>query len=201
MADWIPPPLFFQGLVIVKEVIMLLCYMVPLLYTFPILPCVLPFVALKKSSCKWIGSALSFAGRKLFPSIFPALFTVHKTRSDPGKQSTREFLVFLDRKVENNAGMIFSFWSLVFTTISLSAISFFHYFPVEASEECLERDHHGRSLYCYSASSMTPSLPIDCLDFNRTERRALHFRCYAITVTDIGIALAAAIWHLLKWSL
>ena len=106
MADWIPSPMFFESLVILKVVLMLLCYMVPSLYTV-LFSFVLPFVALKKSSCKWMGSALSFAGRKLFPSVFPALFKVLKTRNDPGKQSTREFLVFLDRKVENNAGIIF----------------------------------------------------------------------------------------------
>ena len=108
------------------------------------------------------GECALVCGKKALncPSVFPALFKVHKTRSDPGRQSTREFLVYLDRKVENNLGIIFSFCSLACTTtISLSAIGLFHYSPVTVSRECHEEDQHGRTLFCYSNSN----LPIDCL--------------------------------------
>ena len=136
---------------------------------------------------------LLFVGRKLCPSVFPALFKVHKTRSDPGRQSTREFLVFLDRNVENNAGIIFSFCSLAYTIFSLSAIGFFQYFPVAVSRECLEEDQHGRTVFCYTTSSINSSLPVDCLQYNFTEIRELRFRCYAIAVSGFGIGIAAAL--------
>ena len=136
---------------------------------------------------------LLFVGRKLCPSVFPALFKVHKTRSDPGRQSTREFLVYLDRKVENNLGITFSFCSLSCNIISLSAIGFFQYFPVAVSRECLEEDQHGRTVFCYSTSNINSSLPVDCLQYNFTEIRELHFWCYAIAVPGFGIGLAAAL--------
>ena len=100
-------------------------------------------------------------------------------------------MVFLDRKVENNAGIIFSFCSLAYATISLSAMGFFQYFPVAVSKECLEEDQHGRTLFCYNDMSFS-SPPVDCLQYNFTEIRELHFRCYAIALPGFGIALAAA---------
>ena len=172
---------------------MIICLYVPLGYCLMIFPCAFPCARRPPRPCKWMESVLLFVGRKLCPSVFPALFKVHKTRSDPGTQSTREFLVYLDRKVENNAGIIFSFCSLAYATISLSAMIFFHFFPVTVSGECLEEDQHGRTVFCYTTSSINSSLPVDCLQYNFTEIRELHFQCYAIAVPGFSIALAAAL--------
>ena len=104
--------------------------------------------------------------------------------------------MFLDRKVENNAGIIFSFCSLAYTIFSLSAIGFFQYFPVAVSRECLEEDHYGQTLFCYSTLSINSRIsspPVDCLQYNFTEIRELHFRCYAIAVSGFGTGIAAAL--------
>ena len=172
------------------------CLYVPLGYCLMIFPCAFPCARRPPRLCKRIRSVLLFVGRKLCLSVFPALFKVHKTHSDSGTQSTREFLVFLDRKVENNAGIVFSFCSLAYATISLSAMGFFQYFPVAVSRECLEEDHYGRTLFCYTTSSIDSRIsspPVDCLQYNFTEIRELHFRCYAIAVPGFGIGLAAAL--------
>ena len=60
------------------------------------------------------------------------------------------------------------------------------------SRECHEEDQHGRTLFCYNDLSFS-SPPVDCLQYNFTEIRELHFRCYAIAVPGFGIALAAAL--------
>ena len=122
---------------------------------------------------------------------FPALFKMHKTRSDHGGQ-TRKFMVFLDRRVETSVPFIAAFCSIVCCIFFTSAAVFFRYFPVEASTECLETDNHGRPLFCYSNSS----LPVDCASFSMTELREkkLRFQCYAIAIPDgLGIAVAAAL--------
>ena len=56
---------------------------------------------------------------------------------------------------------------------------------MEESAECLETDSHGRTLFCYSDSS----LPVDCANFSVTELRELQFQCY----TGLGIVVAAAL--------
>ena len=60
------------------------------------------------------------------------------------------------------------------------------------SGQCLEKDYHGRSLFCYSNSSINSSLPVDCAEYSVIELRELHFQCYAISVFDVGIAMATA---------
>ena len=134
-------------------------------------------------------------GRWLCVNTFPALFKIHKTRRDDGK--TREFMVFLDRKVENNLALITAFCFIVFSIFSSSTKVFLGYFPVEKSTECLEKDSRSQSLFCYSninSGLINPSLPVDCANYTVTELRELEFECYAITFpVGLGIAVAAAL--------
>ena len=132
-----------------------------------------------------------FVGRFLCVHTFPALFKMHKTRSEHGSQ-TREFMVFLDRKVESSLALITAFSLIVLGIFSTSTMVFFRYFPVEQSSlrECLEKDSHGRPLFCYRNSD----LPVDCANYCTTESRGLHFKCYALAIpTGFGIAVAAAL--------
>ena len=125
---------------------------------------------------------------------FPGLFKLHKTRSDHGNQ-TRKFMLFLDREVESSLLPIAAFYSIVCSIFCSCTMVFLRYFPVEESDECLETDSHGRSLFCYSDSSLiNSSLPVDCANFSVTELRELQFQCYAIALpAGLGIAVAAAL--------
>ena len=121
---------------------------------------------------------------------FPALFKMHKTRSGRGKP-TRSFMIFFDQKVENSLILVTAFCSIVCSILCSSTKVFLRYFPVEVSRECLEKDSHGQSLFCYLINS---SLPMDCANFSVTELRELQFQCYAIAPpTSLGIAVAAAL--------
>ena len=132
---------------------------------------------------------LLFVVRQLCVYTFPALFKMHKTRSDRDDTQTRKFMLFLDREVESNVPLIAAFCSIVCCIFFTSAAVFFQYFPAEESAECLEKDNHGRTLFCYSNSS----LPVDCGNFSVTELRELKFHCYAIALpVGLGIAVAAA---------
>ena len=136
-----------------------------------------------------MNSLFLFVGRWLCVQAFPALFKMHKTRSDQGGQ-TRKFMVFLDRRVETSVPIIAAFCSIVCCILYTSTAVFIRYFPVEVSAECLETDNHGRTLFCYSNSS----LPVDCVNFSMTELRELQFQCYAIALpVGLGIAVAAAL--------
>ena len=132
-------------------------------------------------------TAFLSVGRWLCVYTFPALFKMHKTRSDCGNpmRSFMGFLGFLDRKVENSLILVSAFWSIVCSILCSSTKVFLQYFPVEVSAECLETDNHGRTLFCYSNSS----LPVDCANFSVTELRELQFQCY----TGLGIAVAATL--------
>ena len=146
----------------------------------------------ERSNCyrsRGINSVLLFVVRQLCVYTFPALFKVLKTRSDRDDTQTRKFMLFLDRKVESNVPLIAAFCSIVCCIFFTSAAVFFQYFPVEESAECLEKDNHGRTLFCYSNSS----LPVNCANFSVTELRELKFQCYAIALpVGLGIAVAAA---------
>ena len=146
----------------------------------------------ERSNCyrsRGINSVLLFVVRQLCVYTFPALFKMHKTRSYREDTQTRKFMLFLDRKVESNVPLIAAFCSIVCCIFFTSAAVFFQYFPVEESAECLEKDNHGRTLFCYSNSS----LPVDCANFSVTELRELKFQCYAIALpVGLGIAVAAA---------
>ena len=135
-----------------------------------------------------------FLGRPLCVYTFPALFKMHKTRDDSERLQTTKLMLFLDRKVERNVSLIAAFCSIVCCIFFISAAVFFQYFPVEESTECLEKDNHGRTLFCYSNSSLTnPSFPVDCANYSTTDLRELQFQCYAIALpVGLGIAVAAA---------
>ena len=144
--------------------------------------------------CRHIKTAFLSVGKWLCVYTFPALFKMHKTRSGRGRQ-LRKFMVFLDREVhfQDNTDsllLITAFYSIILSIFCSSAGVFFRYFPVEKSAECLETDNHGRTLFCYSNSS----LPVDCANFSLTELRELQFQCYAIALpAGLGIAVAAAL--------
>ena len=146
----------------------------------------------ERSNCRrsrGINSVLLFVVRQLCVYTFPALFKVYKTRSYRDDTQTRKFMLFLDRKVESNVPLIAAFCSIVCCIFFTSAAVFFQYFPVEESAECLEKDNHGRTLFCYSNSS----LPVDCGNFSVTDLRELQFQCYAIALpVGLGIAVADA---------
>ena len=162
----------------------------------PILYCIKPSTRRRTpkqrglNNCRrCITSLFLFVGRWLCVQTFPALFKMHKTRSDHGGQ-TRKFMVFLDRRVETSVPFIAAFCSIVCCIFSTSAAVFFRYFPVEESTECLEKDKNDRTLFCYNNSSF----PVDCANYSMTELRELRFQCYAIALpVGLGIAVAAAL--------
>ena len=132
-------------------------------------------------------------GRQLCALTFPALFKLHKTRSGDDNK-TRKFMVLLDREVESNLTLVAAFCSIAYSIFCSSTMVFLRYFPVEESAECLEKDSHGRSLFCYSNSSLiNSSLPVDCANYTVTELKELTFECYAISIPGFGIAVAAAL--------
>ena len=107
-------------------------------------------------------------------------------------------MVFLNRKVGNSLILVTAFCSIVCSILCSSTKVFLRYFPVEVSRECLEKDSHGQSLFCYLSNSIASlsnsSLPVDCANFSLTELREFQFQCYAIAPpTSLGIAIAAAL--------
>ena len=178
---------FLSTLVLVK----------PLL--IPILYCIKPSRRTAKQrgldNCRrCMNSLFLFVGRWLCVQTFPALFKMHKTCSDHGRE-TREFMVFLDRSVEGSVQLIAAFGFIVCFIFSTSAVAFFRYFPVEESTECVETDNHGRILFCYSDSSLiNSSLPVDCANYSMTELREVQFHyTMALLPVGLGIAVAAAL--------
>ena len=134
-------------------------------------------------------TAFLLVGKWLCVQTFPALFKMHKIRSGSGNK-TRTFMVFLDRKVERSLPVVAAFCSIVYCIFSSSLTVFFRYFPLEKSEECLGKDRHRRSLFCYSNSS----LPVDCANYSVTVLQEVQFECYAIALpVGLGIAVAAAL--------
>ena len=143
---------------------------------------------------KHMNTLFWFVGSKLCVSIFPALFKMHKTRhSDPDNHTTREFMVFLDRKVKNSVRIVLAFCCVIISILNSSATVFLLHFPVQDSGDCHEKDNEGRSLFCYSNSSSDPFQPVDCAQYNVTQLHELDFICYAISVPGFGIAVAAAL--------
>ena len=141
--------------------------------------------------CRCMKTVFLFLGRMLCVRAFPALFKKYKTRTSNGNR-TRVFMVFLDREVESCLPLVFAFCSIVLSILCTSSMLFFQYFPVVASGDCLEKDSHGRHLFCYSNSSNSRD-PINCSVYSVSELRESHFQCYAITIFDLGIAVAAAL--------
>ena len=59
------------------------------------------------------------------------------------------------------------------------------------------REDKNRDLYCYTNANswyhtQWDSMPVDCATYNSTELKEIEFVCYAITITDFGVGLAAA---------
>ena len=150
---------------------------------------------------KFLDQAYTWGCRKIVVMMLPGLFKEHKERyRDLSNESTvtRVFVLLLDRKVEKTSGIFlrFYFCFLVFFVFLMASLVFNRYFPVAISGECLERDDKNRDLYCYiNANSWYytwDSVPVDCAAYNSTELEEIEFVCYAITITDLGIGLAAA---------
>ena len=134
-------------------------------------------------------------GRKLCVNMLPALFKIHKTYCVHGSQTTRVFMVFLDRKVEDKLALIAAFCSVISSILCTSIMMFFRYFPVTVSEQCLEKDNQERSLFCYLKNGSNPIklYPVDCAEYSVSELQKLQFECYSVNILGIGLALAAAL--------
>ena len=195
-----PPFMLFKALTLLGTILSLVLFLAACLSIAFLVFGLLPYWMLRpipkrgRSGCRrYVKTAFLFVGRRLCVQVFPALFKVHKTRSDHGSQM-RSFMVFLDRKVDRSLPVVAAFCSIVFSIFSSSVAVFFQNFPLERSEDCLEKDNHGRTLFCYSDSSLiNSSLPVDCANFSVTELRELQFQCYAIALpVGFGIAAGAA---------
>ena len=192
----VPPLVFFQTLQWLVMIISQILVIVATISTIVLAFILLPYWMLRtipkergRSGCRrYMKTAFLVVGKWLCVQTFPALFKMHKIRSGSGNK-TRTFMVFLDRKVERSLPVVAAFCSIVYCIFYSSVIVFLRYFPVEKSEECLGKDRHGRSLFCYSNSS----LPVDCANFSMTELRESHYECYAIALPGFGIAVAAAL--------
>ena len=106
--NWIAIALGY--VLLIAAVVSTLVLLKPLL--IPILYCIKPSSKTPKQhglgNCRrCINSLFLLVGRWLCVYTFPALFKMHKTRSDRGSQ-TREFMVFLDRSVESSVQLIAS---------------------------------------------------------------------------------------------
>ena len=155
----------------------------------------------KRSNCAGrllgvIKELFTWGSRRLNVHMFPGLFKEHKKR-DNGKQPI-SFLLFLDREVEDNKVIIFTFYFLALAIFSTALLVFFRYIPVEISRECLIKDVHGPQLYCYTNESSLQmnsalQLPEDCATYNSTEIEERKFTCYSFSIFDLGIAIAAAV--------
>ena len=189
-----PPFMLFLALTLLGTVLSQVLFLAACLSIVFLVFGLLPYWMLRpiprrgRSGCRrYMKTAFLFVGRRLCVQVFPALFKMHKTRSDHGSQM-RSFMVFLDRKVDRSLPVVAAFCSIVFSIFSSSVTVFFQYFPVEKSEDCLEKDKHGRSLFCYRNSDL-----MDCANYSTTELRELQFVCYAIALPGFGIAVAAAL--------
>ena len=149
-----------------------------------------------EGKCTWIVDFLTKGSRILNVVMFPGLFNKHKDRDLDKSRSnkrwiTRKFILFLDRRVENNFQIIISFYFLSLAIFSTGLLAFFRYIPVEISSECLRKDDHDRDLFCYTNGS---AWPVDCAAYNSTnsDLQEIDFLCYSFSVFDLGIAIAAA---------
>ena len=141
-----------------------------------------------------LAAAFIQGSRKLNVFFFPGLFTKHKGRhKDPTNRCTvtKGFILFLDRRVENNNEILLTFYFMALALFSSALLVFFRYTPVQISSECIERDDQDRSVFCYTIGSGS-NLPVDCARYNSTELEEMQFLCYAISIPSVGVAIAAA---------
>ena len=130
------------------------------------------------SKCASLFQFLTTGSRILNVKMFPGLFTKHKSYDLPkgGKNKrwvTREFILFLDRRVENETRIIITFYIIAVTIIVLALSAFFRFIPVHASEMelCLRNDGRSRTLFCYTHESAAYSLPVDCVAHNSMSQK------------------------------
>ena len=165
--------------------------------------------------CTWITNFLIAGFRIQSVFLFPGLFKMHKAhdkmlkahnkmlkahdkRQSKSRRVTRKFILFLDRRVENNFQIIISFYFLSLAIFITGLLALFRHIPVDISSECLRRDDQDRDLFCYTSGSAWPpictALPVDCAKYNDTygDIEEIDFVCYALSYTKIGIAIAAA---------
>ena len=151
--------------------------------------------------CTWITNFLIAGFRIQSVFLFPGLFKMlkaHDKRQSKSRRVTRKFILFLDRRVENNFQIIISFYFLSLAIFITGLLALFRHIPVDISSECLRRDDQDRDLFCYTNGSTWPpictALPVDCAKYNDTygDIEETDFVCYALSYTKIGIAIAAA---------
>ena len=139
---------------------------------------------------------IQVAGRHLCPWMFPDLFTLHmmKTQAQNSSESTsrsEHFVVFLNRKVENDRVIISSFAFMSIAVLLASAMAFFTSVPrVTYDTQCLEKNSNNHPLYCYTYES---NYPINCTSLTDQERSKEEYTCYAWTLDIFSIACVAAV--------
>ena len=134
---------------------------------------------------------LIWVSRELIIMMFPGLFKKHKDRCRNHGDNcsvTRTSILFLDRNVDNNFSILFMFFMLSLSVFSVALLLFFRHVPVVFSSECRNRDDEFRDLFCYTSES---DWPVDCTTYNSTEHEEMKFDCYAISILELGIAIAA----------
>ena len=194
-SEFSPSIGFFHTLEKLEFSLVLVLFLPALVSFYPVIS-LLPYWMLRKTPrqhhpacCRCSKNVFMSVGRWLLVYVFPALFKMHKTRSDHGRK-TREFMVFLDRKVDHSLAVITAFCYIAYCVLFSSAVVFLQYFLVERSGKCIEKDSHDRTVFCYNGSDHL----MNCANYNVTEFEELEIRCYTIALpVGLGIALAAAL--------
>ena len=191
------PRELFEGMIFLPIAFSLLVW-ISLLVTIVVIRCTYfcyrrQIIIVRKNS-KTYGFMLSCYDKleKLNVLIFPSLFSAKKMQS--GTKEWKEVL-FLNKRWPEYQGsknpkteLIVLFASLGISTICISALGFFRNFPVITGSECLERDNHFNTWYCYDNSG---SEPLDCEEYVSTSESSSTLRCYAFSL-DIGTSSAVA---------
>lgn len=147
-------------------------------------------------TCRCLPKLLNCVCRKLNVRMYPGLFKERKERylkswtSRYNIWGTRKFMLFLDRRVENNLRIKLDFYFLASAILFSALLVFFRYVPVAIGEECIATDENDHNVFCYSES--TWAWPVDCAAYNSTVLERIAFSCYSISILDIGVAIAAA---------
>ena len=180
------------------EFSLVLVLFLPVLVSFCLVISLIPYWMLRKTPrqhqpacCRCSKNVFMSVGRRLCVQTFPALFKMHKTRSGRGRQM-REFIVFLDRKLDHSLAVITAFCYIAYCILCLSAVVFLQYCLVERSGKCIEKDNYDRTIFCYNESEHL----MNCANYNSTatEFQEPQIRCYTIALpVGLGIALAAAL--------
>ena len=193
-----PSILFFRILYLVAYALLMALFLTAGVSHYILVYLLIPYWMLRRiprqrgtGSCRRCTKAVFLSmGRQLCVYTFPDLFKMHKTHSVDGSKM-REFMVFLDRKVERSLPLIAAFCCIIYGILYSSVTVFLQYFLWEQnSGKCIEKDNHDRPVFCYNKSYHLQ----DCSVYNETELRELHFDCYTIAlVGGISIAFAAAL--------